>query len=405
MSFFCACIAVAVLVYGFVPATETTYSKSYPHAASTGVMPVVPPLETKIVPNTGTAPSMPPPLKPTPLPLPPTKTSPPFGLSVADTLTGLSSAELQKTLDDFQALHVEWVRLDFDWSVIQRRNSATYDWSNLDRVIALLHGKNFNVLAILVYTPPWARGGECMESNRCPPEDSASFAHFAQVAVKRYAAKGVHTWEIWNEPNMQQSWMPAANPAQYVSLLKEASARIRSIDPTAHIITGGLGAIDSKNGNIAPRDFLSALYDEGAQGHFDAIAFHPYSFPALPSYGASWNAWQQMANTSPSLRSIMMQNGDSDKKIWITEYGAPTGGPGSATSGYVPGEDADHVTEGYQAAILEDALRETTKGDVWAGPLFWYSYKDLGTSESTENFYGLRRADGSHKPAYDALLK
>jgi hypothetical protein len=33
--------------------------------------------------------------------------------------------------------------------------------------------------------------------------------------------------------------------------------------------------------------------------------------------------------------------------------------------------------------------------------LFWYSYKDDGTaSHTTENFYGLLRADGTKKPAY-----
>ena len=38
------------------------------------------------------------------------------------------------------------------------------------------------------------------------------------------------------------------------------------------------------------------------------------------------------------------------------------------------------------------------------GPLFWYSYQDLGTDPSNaENFYGLRRFDGSAKPAYGAL--
>ena len=38
------------------------------------------------------------------------------------------------------------------------------------------------------------------------------------------------------------------------------------------------------------------------------------------------------------------------------------------------------------------------------GALFWYSYRDQGTSTTdTENFYGLRRFDGTPKPAYTAL--
>ena len=53
--------------------------------------------------------------------------------------------------------------------------------------------------------------------------------------------------------------------------------------------------------------------------------------------------------------------------------------------------------------MLVDAISDASKHD-WLGPFFWYSYKDIGESQSsTENFYGLIRADGAHKPAYDAL--
>ena len=36
--------------------------------------------------------------------------------------------------------------------------------------------------------------------------------------------------------------------------------------------------------------------------------------------------------------------------------------------------------------------------------LFWYTDRDLGSDQSTsENFFGLRRADGTAKPAFHAL--
>ena len=34
-----------------------------------------------------------------------------------------------------------------------------------------------------------------------------------------------------------------------------------------------------------------------------------------------------MYGTYPSLRSTMTDNGDGGKKIWATEFGAPTNGP------------------------------------------------------------------------------
>ena len=40
---------------------------------------------------------------------------------------------------------------------------------------------------------------------------------------------------------------------------------------------------------------------------------------------------------------------------------------------------------------------------TWAGPLFWYSHRDLGaTTDTRENFFGLLRNDFSPKPSYSA---
>ena len=333
-----------------------------------------------------------------------TDEQPPIGLSVAETLTGLSPDELQAQLDDFVALKIQWIRLDFDWAVIQRRGPESYDWERLDRVVAAAHEKDLRLLPILVYTPELAQPADC-RSVRCPPADPASFARFAEKAAQRYSSQGIHTWEIWNEPNTSLSWRPAADPAAYTTLLKEAYASITNVDPEAVIISGGLAVIDTSRGSIAPREYLGRMYEAGVASYFDAVAFHPYSFPALPSHRAQWNGWQQMAYTSPSLRSIMESNGDAGKKIWITEYGAPTGGPGSAAEAYIPLTRTSHVTEAYQKEMLADALRSIQKYP-WAGPFFWYSYQDLSTSTDTpENFYGIRRADGSTKPAYDAFIE
>lgn len=324
------------------------------------------------------------------------------GLSVAATLTALPVEELEKQLDDMRALHVAWIRLDFDWSVIQRRDPDTYDWTRVDRVIAAAHERGFNVLPILVYTPVWARPDGC-SSERCPPADVDEFARFAGAVAARFSPRGVSHYEIWNEPNAVNSWRPASDPVAYTRLLRASYEAIKDVDENATVIMGGLAVIDSRNGSVAPREFLGRMYDAGAKPYFDAAAYHPYSFPATPTYAAAWNGWQQMNNTSPSLRSIMKDNGDSAKKIWLTEFGAPTGGPGDASNGYVPGTRTTHVTEDLQARMLQEAFREVDTYD-WAGPLFWYSYKDIGTSRETpENFYGIRRNDGSLKPAYGAL--
>ena len=46
-------------------------------------------------------------------------------------------------------------------------------------------------------------------------------------------------------------------------------------------------------------------------------------------------------------------------KIWITEYGAPTDGPGaeSTMSNYLLGQPSDHVDEALQAEMATEAVQ------------------------------------------------
>jgi endo-1,4-beta-mannosidase len=213
--------------------------------------------------------------------------------------------------------------------------------------------------------------------------------------------QGVKHWEIWNEPNFSAMWGPAADPARYLAVLESSYRSIKEVDPEATVITGGLGVTFTNGGKIAPQQFLTALYVGGGKPYFDGVAHHAYSFPALPSERVSWSGWSQMLE----MRKIMVAQGDERKKIWITEYGAPTNGPGhQATDGAENfGRNPDHVSENYQATLVRQALTLYRTYD-WAGPLFWYDHQDIGVStDSNENFFGLLRADGSRKPAYEAF--
>jgi hypothetical protein len=61
------------------------------------------------------------------------------------------------------------------------------------------------------------------------------------------------------------------------------------------------------------------------------------------------------------------------------------------------------VDEALQAQLVTDSVA-LAKSSSTIVALFWYSYRDLGTTTSTvQNFFGLRRHDGSPKPAYGAL--
>ena len=353
-----------------------------------------------VVTTSPTAPVAPVVTSPTPSP-----SSNRYGVSVSAGLGTLSDQEIKQELDDLVAMGVGWVRYDFGWDQIQAGGSTSYDWVAPDRVVKAVLAHNLKILPLLTYTPAWARPSGCINAF-CGPANVADFANFAKVVVARYAPQGVHTWEIWNEPNVMQFWQPKPDPVAYTALLKAAYTAIKTQDQSAVVVSGGLApAVTTSDKSLSPTDFVTGMYAQGAQSNFDALGFHPYSYPAMPSNTSSWNAWAQMSVTAINIRGIMTANNDAGKQIWMTEFGSPTGGPGAIATQSEPNfiNMPDHVDEALQAALLGDAgslLRQYS----WAGPLFLYSYKDLGVSPVTnENFFGLLRYDGSQKPVYSVL--
>ena len=328
----------------------------------------------------------------------------PIGLSYGDRLFSASPTFLGQTLDDAVQLGVGWMRVDLAWDDIQHDSPAVYNWAPFDRIVQAASARHLKVLPILAYTPAWARAAGCT-NDKCSPAQAAQFAVFANAAARRYAPSGVHTWEVWNEQNTVGFWQPTPNASAYVSLLRTTSVAIRSADRTATVISGGLASTATSGGDISQLDFLKAFCAAGGPAVVDAIGYHPYSFPVLPGYKADWNAWAKIADTTTSFKSVLAGCGAGTKKLWLTEYGAPTNGPGvgATLSDYHFASAPDHVDEALQAQMATDSVTLAASSS-FIGGLFWYTNKDIGTSTSTiENFFGLRRVDGSGKPAWNTL--
>jgi polysaccharide biosynthesis protein PslG len=351
------------------------------------------------------APSRPAPSKPKPSPTPtpaPTATptpvppAPPAASSSTRTRFGFATGSIQnedpamlsRDLDALASTHTAWVRFDINWAQIQGGGPSSYSWAAIDRVASGIVARGMQPLGVIVFTPAWARPAGTT-GHHAP--DPAQYAAFAHTAVQHYSALGVHAYEVWNEPNIQNFW-ESPDVGLYTRMLQAAYPAIKGADPSATVLTGGTAPAASNGTNIAPVDFLKGIYANGGKGSFDAVAHHPYCWPALPGDAKDWSAWYQMYGTATSLRSLMVANGDGAKKIWGTEFGAPTNGPAGS-----------YVSEDVQAAALKAAWKLWGSYD-WAGPLMWYAGRDLGTATTTrENFFGLLRNDFSAKPAFTAL--
>jgi hypothetical protein len=398
--------------------TDTTPVPVATAPAPTDTTPTVTPSATTTTPPpTTTTPSVTPTPTPAPIPAPttspvvttPTTTVPTagnnFGIAAGGGLIWKSQADLDSYFASLAALGVSWVRFDMDWSAVQPSSATIYNWQGPDRVAAEAARYRINVVGILTYAPLWAlpANSTCTVDMHCPPADPAVFAHFAAAAAARYKGT-INTWEIWNEPNIAQFWYPRADPSTYARYLEAADTAIKQIDPTATVLSGGLAAAADEGTSLSPTSFLRALYASGAKNYFDAVALHPYSYPVAASFVATWNSWQQMSG----VHQLMIASGDSAKKIWVTEYGAPTGGPGAskALNELAFNYGSDYMSEAAQEQMMADVMSQYALNKSWLGPFFWYSLKDNSTDKSSpENFFGLLRFDGSQKPAYTTYLQ
>jgi polysaccharide biosynthesis protein PslG len=326
------------------------------------------------------------------------------GISYGSTLPSMDDRALGQALDDAVEIGARWIRLDLSWAAVQPTSAQTYTWDRFDHIFAEARLRHLNVLPVLVDTPQWARAPGC-SAVHCAPADPSQFATFASAAAARFAQTGMHTWEIWNEPNSALFWQPKVDPTAYTNLLESTSHAIRTVDSKAFVLMGGLSVDRTAQGNLSVADFL-AQTPQSPLRLVDALAVHTYTYPYPASRLGPWmSPWAQADSGLPYLRQLLAQSGTPNLPIWVTEYGAPTGGPGPVWDGFPDSltRGPDHVTELQQAIIASDAVA-TAASDPIIHALFWYTDDDSATGlDDNEAYYGLRRADGSKKAAFDAL--
>jgi polysaccharide biosynthesis protein PslG len=296
-----------------------------------------------------------------------------------------------RLLDSMVAAGARWIRFDVKWEVIQYRGPGSYDFARYDELVGAARARGLQVLGTLAYAPRWARSASCADSFFCEPRDANEYASWAAETVAHFRGRISH-WEIWNEPNIEIFWRPKPNAGRYTALLRPAYGRIKAADPSAVVLAGATSPAPNDGTRIDEVTFLQQVYAAGGAGYFDAWSHHPYTHPGPPGNVHPDSAWYQIYGARPNIRGVMAANGDGSKKVWGTEHGPPTAGAPGAVSEAI---QAQHVTDAYRLWRSYD----------WAGPLFWYSGRDVaapGESGEAWRYHGLLRRDFTRKPAWAA---
>ena len=134
-----------------------------------------------------------------------------------------------------------------------------------DALVATDLRHRLRINAILLGRPAFRQAGESIANLDAPvfahggdiggPGDAIHpdnyWAQFVHKAVARYKpggilaqergfapGQGIRAWEVWNEPDLPQFW--SGSREAYARLLKVAAIVIKTVDPEAKVIFGGL---------------------------------------------------------------------------------------------------------------------------------------------------------------------
>jgi len=322
-------------------------------------------------------------------------------IGIADSsLYGLSPADIDKTLTQLQSIGVQNVRVFVPWALIKMTgpNDLANDanWTLMNNVMDAARAHNMGVLAVISHTPLWAAPSGTIPGAGAP--DPAVYADFVKQVATRYGDV-ISAYEVWNEPNSASFFQPM-DPVRYTAILKAVYTTLKGVngtggvDPTSTVIAGALAPIQDFFGLTAsPQTFLAAMYAAGAKGFFDAISVHPYEFNQVLKFsqGGGLNVFSALYQVQ-QMRAIMVQNGDSDKLIWATEYGFQTV---LDQAGVV-----DPTSNQKQADFIQDFIT-TWRALTYTGPLFIYTTRD--GVPGTDTGYGIFQADWTAKLAVKVI--
>jgi hypothetical protein len=304
-----------------------------------------------------------------------------------DMTWGVSSRDRTQTVADVQDLGAKWMRVTMSWSDVET-SKGTYSPSHWDTAIAAAATSGTKLLVTVYTSPSWASG---RAEDSAPPLNPADYANFMRYAAARWGDK-VDAWEIWNEQNSSTFWSTGPSPSGYANLLKAAYPAVKSADPTALVVYGGV----SHNDYRFIEQSYAAVPDLG--DYYDVMATHPYPTPAYQPPESTWldgdgRLAVRAFSSYREIRNVMLANGD-DKPLWFTEFGWAT----TTLAGL-------GVSESAQAAYYTRAM-QCLEQDPYVKVAIWYIYRNHAWAHDADTWLdqlGLVRTDFSRKPAYGAF--
>jgi hypothetical protein len=320
-----------------------------------------------------------------------------------------------QALQRLQKARVGSIRLPIPWSTVMPTPDGPPDWSSIDPAVGAAAQVGIEVLPFVYTAPPWAVPAAVVDRRsgfKAPktlpvktPAEISAWKAFLGMAVARYGPGGdfwaknpdipprpIRTWQLWNEENFVY-FVAKPSPGDYGKLVKISHQAIKSVDPGAKILLGGMFALPNPKvspGSYAAYKFLSQMYARtpGVKNYFDGVALHPY----VRDY---WYLTPEIEQ----VRAALKAGGDGGVPLWITELGWSSGKP----------THSNLFAKGPQGQVkqLKGAFgllrRNQPKWHVQR--VYWFSLDDAPGNCNFCDGSGLFGAGFTPKPAWNAFVK
>lgn len=234
------------------------------------------------------------------------------------------ATEFRATPPDYVGMHIhrsdqgtKWPAIAFgswrlwdayvSWPQLESRQGQ-WDFSRLDRYVAMAKIKNVEILLPLGLSPQWASARPYEKSGYSPgfaaePKNIEDWRHYVHTVASRYKGR-IHQYEIWNEVNIQGFY--SGSVETLARLTCEAHKVLKEVDPENILVSPSVVGVGKH------LEWHAKLMEQGIGTCVDAIGHHFYVPKSTP---------EAMVQDIGKVREILRLHGAGHLPLWNTEAG------------------------------------------------------------------------------------
>lgn len=183
-----------------------------------------------------------------------------------------------------------------------------WDFSRLDRYVAIARLTHVEILLPLGLSPGWASARPSEKSsyglgNAAEPRDMNDWRDYIRSVATRYKGR-IRDYEIWNEVN--EPGFFTGTPEKLVELTCEAQRILKSVSPDNRLVS------PSMVGLARAPELLGVFLEKGGKSCIDIVGFHFYVPKGPP---------EALLPLVLRVKSVMQKAGVGHLPLWNTEAG------------------------------------------------------------------------------------